>query len=101
LFLQDNAAPHKVAITQQKLADLQFEVLKHPTYSPYLAPSDYCLFPNLKKHLSRRKFSSIVDATLAAEGWYAAQTKQCFLDGLKNLEQRNHKCVEVRGEYVE
>jgi hypothetical protein len=29
LFLQDNAAPHKVAITHQKLADLYFEVLKH------------------------------------------------------------------------
>jgi hypothetical protein len=26
LFLKDNAAPHKVAITHQKLADLHFEV---------------------------------------------------------------------------
>jgi hypothetical protein len=30
LFLQDNAAPHKAAITHQKFADLHFEVLKHP-----------------------------------------------------------------------
>jgi hypothetical protein len=30
LFRQDNAAPHKAAITHQKLADLHFEVLKHP-----------------------------------------------------------------------
>jgi hypothetical protein len=29
-FLQDNAAPHKVAITHQKLAGLHFQVLKHP-----------------------------------------------------------------------
>jgi hypothetical protein len=31
LFLQDNAAPHKAAITRthQKLEDLHFEVLKH------------------------------------------------------------------------
>jgi hypothetical protein len=27
--------------------------------------------------------------------------KDCFLDGLKKLEQRSHKCVELRGEYVE
>jgi hypothetical protein len=47
LFLQDNAAPHKAAITHQKLADFHFEVLKHPAYSPDLAPSDYYLFPNL------------------------------------------------------
>jgi hypothetical protein len=27
--------------------------------------------------------------------------KEFFLDGLKKLEQRSHKCVELRGEYVE
>jgi hypothetical protein len=28
-------------------------------------------------------------------------TKEFFLDGLKKLQQRSHKCVELRGEYVE
>jgi hypothetical protein len=32
---------------------------------------------------------------------FAAQPKSFFLDGLKKLEQPNHKCVELRGEYVE
>jgi hypothetical protein len=32
---------------------------------------------------------------------FAAQPKTCFLDGLKKLEQRSHKCGELRGEYVE
>jgi hypothetical protein len=32
---------------------------------------------------------------------FAAQPKEFFLDGLKKLEQRSHKCVELRGEYVE
>jgi hypothetical protein len=32
---------------------------------------------------------------------FAAQPKEFFLGGLKKLEQRNHKCVELRGEYVE
>jgi hypothetical protein len=32
----------------------------------------------------------------------ATQPKEFFLDGLKKLEQRSHKCVELRGgEYVE
>jgi hypothetical protein len=31
---------------------------------------------------------------------FAAQPKEFFLDGLKKLEQRSHKCVELRGEYV-
>jgi hypothetical protein len=66
------------------LADLHFEVLKHP---PYLAPSDHYLFPNLKKHLKGRKFSDTAEATLAADGWLAAQPKEFFLDRLKKLEQ--------------
>jgi histone-lysine N-methyltransferase SETMAR len=67
LFFQENAA-HKAAITHQKLADLHFEVLKHLAYTPDLAPSDYYLFPNLKKHLKGRKFSSIQEAVSAADG---------------------------------
>jgi hypothetical protein len=32
---------------------------------------------------------------------FAAQPKEFFLDRLKKLEQRSHKCVKLRGEYVE
>jgi hypothetical protein len=57
------------------LADLHFEDLKHSAYSPDLANSEYNLFPNLKKHLKGRKFSSNEEATLTAGGWFAAQPK--------------------------
>jgi hypothetical protein len=67
LFLQDNAVPHKVAITHQKLADLPFEALKHPVYLPDSAASDY-LFPNLKNNLEERKFSGIEEAMLLTGG---------------------------------
>jgi hypothetical protein len=60
----------------QTLTDLHFEVLKHLACSPDLAPSDYSLFPNLSKHLNRRKFSSIKEAISAADGWFAAQLKE-------------------------
>jgi hypothetical protein len=56
----------------QKWADFHFEVLKHLGCSPGLTPSDYYLFPNLKKHLKGRKFSRTEEATLAAEGWFVA-----------------------------
>jgi hypothetical protein len=32
---------------------------------------------------------------------FAAQPKEFFLDGLKEVEQRSHKCMELSGEYVE
>ena len=47
----DNAPPHRALTTQKKLAYLGFQCLDHRPYSPDLAPSDYCLFPELKKQL--------------------------------------------------
>jgi hypothetical protein len=32
---------------------------------------------------------------------FAAQPKEFFVDGLKKLEKRSHKFVELRAEYVE
>jgi hypothetical protein len=32
---------------------------------------------------------------------FSTQPKEFFLDGIKKLEQRSHKCVELRGQYVE
>jgi hypothetical protein len=68
------------AITHQKSADLHFQVLKHLAYSPDLAPSDYYFFPNLKG----RKFSSIEEATLPTDEWFAA-VKRSFLGWVKDI----------------
>jgi len=61
LFLHGNALAHQALATQKKLSYLGFQCLDHPPYSPDLAPSDYHLFPELKKnwkfaifHLMRR-----------------------------------------------
>ena len=50
LFLHDNAPAHRALATQKELAYLGFQCLDHPPYSPDLAPSDYHLFPGLKKN---------------------------------------------------
>jgi hypothetical protein len=57
---------------------------------------NHYLFSNLKKHLVERKFLSTEEVTLAADGWFALQPKEFFLDGFKKLEQQSHKCVEPR-----
>ena len=49
LFLHDNAPAHQALAIQKKLAYLGFHCLDYPPYSPDLAPSDYHLFPGLKK----------------------------------------------------
>ena len=49
LFLHETAPAHRALATQKKLAYLGFHCLDHPPYSLDLAPSDYHLFPLLKK----------------------------------------------------
>ena len=48
--LHDNAPVHRALATPKKLAYLGFHCLDHPPYSTDLAPSDYHLFPGLKKN---------------------------------------------------
>ncbi|KAJ8867646.1 hypothetical protein PR048_031449 [Dryococelus australis] len=45
---------HSVAVTLQLLASFRWEVFDHPPYSPDLAPSDFHLFPALKKKVAAR-----------------------------------------------
>jgi len=43
---------------QATVLEWVLEEMRHPPYSPDLAPSDYHLFPNLKKHFHRQRFST-------------------------------------------
>ena len=86
---------------QKKAAECGFEILPHPAYSPDLAPSDFHLFPKVKKELRGRKFNSdeeVIDAVTLIledlpESWYEA--------GLRKLKQRWEKCISIKGDYVE
>ena len=44
----DNASAHKSYHVLSTIYNLRYELLRHPPYSPDLAPSDYYLFPLLK-----------------------------------------------------
>jgi len=101
LFSHDKAPAHRTLAIQKKLAYLGFQCLDHPPYSPDLAPSEYHLFPGLKKELKGRHFSSYAEVIAAAETWLDGQTSEFFLSALQKLEQRAKKCIELRGEYVE
>ena len=56
LFVQDNTPANGTLATQKKLVYLAFQCLDHPPHSPDLAPSDYYLFPGLKKTIQRSSF---------------------------------------------
>jgi len=97
LFLHDNVPLHRALATQKELTCLGFQCLHHPPCSPDLAPSDYHLFPGLKKTIFRPTQRSLLPRR---PGW-TDNLLNLILSGLQKLEQQAKKCIELRGEYVE
>ena len=100
LLLHDNTRPHTAAHTVDTLRVLKFEVLKHPPYSPELAPSDFHLFGPMKEHLRGQKFADY-EVMVAVQSWLKATLKSFFLEGIHKLVNRRTKCVAEQGDYVD
>jgi len=101
LLQQDNARPHTARHTRSVLADLKWELLPHPPYSPDLAPSDYHLFPALKKPLRGIRFQSLEEVKRAINKWIKDTAQEFFEEGLKKLSSRWRKCIDLNGSYIE
>ncbi len=101
LILHDNAPVHKAKVAMTAMASCGFENIVHPPYSPDLAPSDYYLFPNLKKELRGRHFDSDESLQVAVNEHFTSKNKNYFFEGLQKLIHRSNKCIDVRGDYIE
>lgn len=101
VILHDNAPVHTARIAMSAMASCGFEQIDHPPYSPDLAPSDYFLFPNLKKDIRGRHFDTNESLEAAVNDHFEDKDKSYFYGGLEKLIQRCKKCIEVRGEYIE
>ena len=69
LLHQDNARVHTCKIAMDAVERNWYVLISHPAYSPDLAPSDYFLFPNLKKDIRGRHFRSNEEVVAAFEEW--------------------------------
>ena len=58
LLQQDNTRVHTCKVTMDTVERNRYELIPHPAYSPDLAPSDFFLFPNLKKDICGCHFLS-------------------------------------------
>ena len=59
-----------------------YELIPHPAYSPDLAPSDFFLFPNLKKDIHFRSDEEVV---MAVEEWVNGKDPDFFSSGWWHL----------------
>lgn len=101
IFHHDNAPVHTPAIAVAKLVELRYEILPHPAYSPNLAYCDFFLFGNMKKWPSGKKFDSDEEIITETNSYFAGFKKGYFLDGIKKLEKRWTKYIELKGDYIE
>ena len=58
MLQQDNARVHTCKVAMDVVERIGYELIPHPAYSPDLAPSDFFLFPNLKKDIRGLHFRS-------------------------------------------
>jgi len=78
-----------------------WKILEHPPYSPVPAPSDFHLFPNMKKHLLAKRFQSHDDVKLEVQMWLCGQDPTFYGQGFEKQISHLDKCLDREGDYVE
>ncbi|GFY15494.1 mariner transposase [Trichonephila clavipes] len=92
LFYQDNVPAYKSIIAMAKINELKLEFLPHSLYSPYLAPSDYYLFPNLKKWPSCQRLFNDEEVMSGVNDYFEEQDSSFYKKSIELIEHRWEKC---------
>ena len=97
----DNAPSHKAIIVNKFLAKNSTNIIEQLSYSPGMAPADFCLFPKLKLPLRGTRFQSIEDIKENSRRELKSipenASKKCF----DNWIIRWHECIISGGAYFE
>jgi hypothetical protein len=77
LLQQDNARPHTVKKTLQKIEELEgIELLPHPALSPDLELSGDYLFLSMAQFLRGKNVQSVEDVEVAVKEFFASEDKE-------------------------
>ena len=101
LLQQDNARVPTCKVAMDAIERNGYELIPHPASSPDRAPSDFFLFPNLKKDIRRLHFRSDEEVVTAVEERVNGKDPDFFSSGLMALEHRWSKCIKQEGNYFE
>ena len=83
-----NASAHKSVVAVAAVHDCGFELIDHPPYGPYLAPSDYFLFPNMKKHLAEKQYRTDDAVISAVEDFFKNRDESFYTTGIQALQHQ-------------
>ena len=87
-------------LTQQLLQTFYWEIFDHPPYSRDLAPSDFHLFPELKKWLGGQRFLT-EELQENVKTHLNSMAATSYEEGIGKLVHRYDKCLNLQGDYVE
>ncbi len=91
---------HTAAIVKNCIADHNIQMLRHPPYSPDLAPADFFLFSKVKEALAGQTLDQ-ESLKQTWEGVTRAITAKEFATAFRRWYERCQKCVRIHGDYVE
>ena len=100
ILLHDNSRPHVAQLTQQKVAQLGWEVLPHPLWSLDLAPSDYHLFLSLRNYLCNKHYEDFDELKSDLTAFFESKPGSFYRRGIELLPERWAKVVENNGDYI-
>ena len=100
LFHWDNAAQMSV-VAMVVVCDCGFKLLDHNPYFPDLVPSDYFLFPNLKKYLAGKYYWTDDEVISAVDDFFEDQDESFYTTGIQALKLQWKKCCDHKGINVE
>ncbi|GFO32395.1 histone-lysine N-methyltransferase SETMAR [Plakobranchus ocellatus] len=72
-----------------------------PCIQPRSCPSDYYLFPQLKKYLKGHHYDNDEEVIADVRRWCDGQSSEFIADGVRQLVKRWRLCVDRDGDYVE
>ena len=86
LLQQDNVRVHACKVAMDAVERNGYELVPHPACSSDLAPSNFFLFPNLKKDIRGCHFQSDKEVLVAVEERVSGKDPDFFSSGLMALE---------------
>ncbi|KAA6385817.1 MAG: putative mariner transposase [Streblomastix strix] len=100
LLHMDNATSHTAKYTKNYIAKSSLTQIRHPAYSPDLAPSDYYLFGVLKKNLKGNHAKSPEQLQQLVENALNSLRPSDLKRALDGWEQRLKTVIRSRGAYI-
>ncbi len=87
----------RIYVDSDLLIDFHWEQFEHPLYLPNSVPSDYHLFPQLKKELGGQHYQTREELISAVTNTCTKLGEDFHCKEIENLVTRYNKCLDRQG----